>query len=191
MTEHAYCLFETALGRAAMLWGPRGIRRTFLPEAEEPALRLLLAKLYPDAVETVPAGAIAEAIAGIRALLSGGKEDLRAAPLDMTGIGAFPARVYEALRLVGPGETVTYGELAARVGAAGEARPVGAILGRNPFPIIVPCHRVLAAGGGVGGFSAPGGVRTKLAMLTAERARMGAGPGLFDDMDLPLAMRPG
>ncbi len=191
MTELAYSLFETALGRAAVVWGPRGITRTFLPEAEDPALRRLLAKAYPDAAETEPEGEIAEAIAGIRSLLSGGRDDLRAAPLDMSGIGAFPARVYEALRLVGPGETVTYGELAARVGAAGEARPVGAILGRNPFPIIVPCHRVLAAGGGVGGFSAPGGVRTKLVMLTAERARTSAAPGLFDGMDLPLAVRPG
>jgi methylated-DNA-[protein]-cysteine S-methyltransferase len=184
-------LFETVLGRAAIVWGPRGIRRTFLPEPEEPALRRLLATLYPDAEETAPEGEIATTIAAIRSLLSGGPDDLRAAPLDMAEIGAFPARVYAALRLVGPGETITYGELAARVGSAGEARPVGAILGRNPFPIIVPCHRVLAAGGGVGGFSAPGGVSTKLRMLTAERARTSAAPGLFDGMDLPLAMRPG
>ena len=194
MSDLRFMLVATALGRAALVWGPAGIRRTFLPEAEEAATRRLVAQLYPAAIETAPDKEIAGIAQAIAALI-GGQHDgavaarLEHAPLDMAGIEDFPGAVYAALRKVGPGETVTYGELAERVGRAGEARAIGAILGRNPYPIIVPCHRVLAAGGKTGGFSAPGGVRTKLLMLTAERARTSAAPGLFDGQDLPLAVR--
>ncbi len=189
MSDLRFALFGTAFGRAAIAWGPGGIRRTLLPEAEEGATRKLMARLLPEAVEAEPEGEIAVVVAGIRSLLEGGRDDLRSAPLDMAPVEPFPAAVYAELRTVGPGETLTYGALAERVGAAGQARAIGAILGRNPFPIIVPCHRVLAAGGKTGGFSAPGGVRTKLLMLTAERARTAAAPGLFDDLALPLAAR--
>ncbi len=191
MADLSFTLFETAFGRAAIAWGPGGIRRTLLPEAEEGATRRLLARLLPDAVEAEPEGEMAAVIAAIRSLLGGGRDDLGMARLDMAGIEPFPAAVYAELRKVGPGETLTYGALAERVGAAGQARAIGAILGRNPFPIIVPCHRVLAAGGKAGGFSAPGGVATKLLMLTAEQARTSEAPGLFDSFALPLATRLG
>lgn len=189
MPATRFSLFETALGRAAIVWGPAGIRRTLLPERDAGRTRALVEKLFPGIAEGEPAGAVAAAVAGMQALLDGGGGDLRAAPLDMAGVAPFAARVYAALRLVGRGETVTYGALAGRIDAPGEARAVGAALARNPFPVIVPCHRVLAAGGRPGGFSAPGGVATKLAMLTREQARLGDGAGLFDGMDLPLALR--
>ena len=91
-------------------------------------------------------------------------------------------------RSIPPGQTLTYGEIADRLGDRRPAREVGQALGRNPFPIVVPCHRVLAADGRTGGFSAPGGVETKLRMLAIERAQPGGAPALFDD--LPLAVRP-
>ncbi|SHH04919.1 methylated-DNA-[protein]-cysteine S-methyltransferase [Kaistia soli DSM 19436] len=189
MSDLSFTLFETAIGRSAIVWGNSGIRRTLLPETDEGETRRLVGKLFPDAAERSPAAEIAATIEGIQALLDGAREHLREAPLDMTGIEPFPKRVYEALRHIGPGETITYGALAKQVGSEGEARAIGAVLGRNPFPIIVPCHRVLAAGGKAGGFSAPGGVATKLVMLTRERARTAKSPGLFDDIGLPLATR--
>ncbi|MBZ9939339.1 methylated-DNA--[protein]-cysteine S-methyltransferase [Mesorhizobium sp. BR1-1-16] len=189
MSDLNFTLFETAIGRSAIVWGAGGIRRTLLPEAEAAETHRLVMKLFPASSEIEAEGDIAATIVAIRALLEGGREDLREAPLDMTGVEPFPARVYEALRRVGPGETITYGALATKVGADGEARAIGAILGRNPFPIIVPCHRVLAAGGKAGGFSAPGGVATKLVMLTRERARTADAPGLFDGIGLPLAAK--
>jgi methylated-DNA-[protein]-cysteine S-methyltransferase len=108
------------------------------------------------------------------ALLRGEARDLSAIALDMDGLPSFQRRVYEAARAIPPGETLSYGEVAARLGAPGSARAVGQALGRNPFAIVVPCHRVLAAGGKAGGFSANGGVATKLRLLALEGARAGA-----------------
>jgi methylated-DNA-[protein]-cysteine S-methyltransferase len=106
----------------------------------------------------------------------------------MQDVPEFERRVYEVARSIAPGTTLTYGEIAARLEAPGEARAVGEALRRNPFPIVVPCHRVLASGGKVGGFSANGGVATKLRLLTIERARTSAEPTLFEN--LPLAVAP-
>jgi methylated-DNA-[protein]-cysteine S-methyltransferase len=105
---------------------------------------------------------------GIVALLAGAKRDLREVLLDMAGIPEFNRRVYELARTIPPGSILTYGEIAMRLGAPGTARAVGQALGQNPFPIVVPCHRVLAADGRMGGFSAPGGVATKRRMLEIE-----------------------
>lgn len=191
MDPAAFTLFDTALGRSAIVWGDNGIVRTLLPERAEAKTLGLVERLFPGVGMAEPDGAIARTVAAMQSLLAGGSDDLRDAPLDMAGVEPFPARVYQALRLVGPGETITYGALAERIGASGEARAVGATLARNPFPVIVPCHRVLAAGGRAGGFSAPGGVATKLAMLTRERARTSEAAGLFDGMELPLATKRG
>ncbi len=120
------------------------------------------------------------AIDGIVALLHGEAGDLSAIELDMDGVPPFHRRVYALARTIAPGETMSYGEIAAQLGAAGSARAVGQALARNPFAIVVPCHRVLAAGGKVGGFSANGGTTTKLRLLSIERARTGDAPTLFD-----------
>jgi methylated-DNA-[protein]-cysteine S-methyltransferase len=125
-----------------------------------------------DVVEPPPE--VVHAIDGITSLLRGEPIDLLDVVLDLDGVPEFHRRVYELTRQILPGETRTYGELATALGEPGAARAVGQALGRNPFPIVVPCHRVLAAGGKYGGFSAPGGVTTKLRLLEIEGAAAGA-----------------
>src|SRR5262249_5102411 len=120
-------------------------------------------------------------IDAIVALLGGERSDLSTAVLDMEPVEPFERRVYEIARTIGPGATLPYGEIATRLGDAALARDVGQALGHNPFPLIVPCHRVLGAGGKAGGFSANGGVTTKLRLLSIERARTSEQPTLFDD----------
>jgi methylated-DNA-[protein]-cysteine S-methyltransferase len=155
--------FKTTLGTCAVRWSELGITEVLLP----PARGLVAAgRSGPDEVpETV-----GEAIGGIVALLEGEPSDLRAIALDERGIEEFRRRVYGAAREIGPGETVSYGEIAKAIGAPEAARDVGGALGENPFPIVVPCHRVLAADGSLRGFSAPGGIRTKRRMLEIEGA---------------------
>jgi methylated-DNA-[protein]-cysteine S-methyltransferase len=162
-------LFETPIGRCGVAWGPRGIVGVQLPEPTG-AERARLLRRFPDAVEGVPPAPIAEAIARIVTHLEGGSPDLDAIELDMTGVQEFDRRVYEIARAIPRGGTRTYGEVAAELGDPGAARAVGQALGRNPFPIIVPCHRVLAAAGRPGGFSAHGGVPMKLRLLAIEGA---------------------
>jgi methylated-DNA-[protein]-cysteine S-methyltransferase len=162
-------LFETPIGRCGVAWGPRGIVGVQLPEPTG-AERARLLRRFPDAVEGVPPAPIAEAIARIVAHLEGGSPDLDAIELDMTGVQEFDRRVYEIARAIPRGATKAYGEVAAELGDPGAARAVGQALGRNPFPIIVPCHRVLAAAGRPGGFSAHGGVAMKLRLLAIEGA---------------------
>jgi methylated-DNA-[protein]-cysteine S-methyltransferase len=136
---------------------------------------------WPHAHQEPPPPAVQHAIDGIVALLAGEATDLAAVVLDMERVPAFNRRVYEVARTIAPGETLTYGDIAARLGDPGAAREVGQALGRNPFAVIVPCHRVVAAGGRTGGFSANGGVTTKLRLLEIERARLGREPTLFDE----------
>jgi methylated-DNA-[protein]-cysteine S-methyltransferase len=167
MDGPAIALFDTAIGRCGIAWGPRGVRAVRLPEGSDDRLRASLQRACPGAREADPPAAVRDAISAIRALLGGEARDLLDVGLDLEGVPAFNARVYAALRLVLPGSTVTYGELARRVGEPGAARAVGQAMGENPCPIVVPCHRVLAAAGR-GGFSAPGGVDTKLRLLAIE-----------------------
>ena len=169
MASLAATLFDTAIGRCGIAWSEHGIAGLQLPEPAGAARGRLLSR-FPEAVETVPPPSVAAVIDAVRSLLEGGNPDLDAVPLDWTGVGAFERAVYEATRAIPRGTTRTYGEVAAAVGDPGAARAVGQALGRNPFPIVVPCHRVLAADGRPGGFSAPGGVRTKLRMLAIEGA---------------------
>ena len=173
-------LFDTAIGRCAVGWSEHGIASIQLPGPSDAQLRARVRGRLPDAEEGARPPAIEEAVARIRALLGGAADDLADLPLDMEHVPAFHRRVYEHARRVGPGSTITYGELAARAGKPGGARAVGQAMGRNPFPIVVPCHRVLAAGGRAGGFSAPGGVGTKLRMLAIERPLCAASAPLFD-----------
>jgi O-6-methylguanine DNA methyltransferase len=170
MADQGFALFDTEIGRCGIAWNERGIAGVQLPEARESATRTRLRKRFPDAVESAPSPPVLRAQAGIVALLRGEPSDLSGARLDMSGVPPFHARVYEAARRVPPGATLSYGEIAKQIGSPGSARAVGQALGRNPFAIIVPCHRVLAAGGKLGGFTAEGGVTTKQRMLAIEGA---------------------
>ena len=165
-----YALFDTALGRCGIAWSARGVVAVQLPEADEATTRSRLARSARGAPEAAPPPAVRAAIEAIAALLAGAKRDLEDVALDESGVPAFHRRVYAAARCSPPGRTATYGELAAQLGLPGAARAVGQALGRNPFTLIVPCHRVLAAGGRSGGFSAHGGVTTKLRLLEIEGA---------------------
>jgi methylated-DNA-[protein]-cysteine S-methyltransferase len=188
MTTLGYCLFDTAIGACAVVWGERGLKGAQLPEADADRTRARVTRRFPDAVEEAPPAEVQDAIAGITALVDGAPRDLGSIPLDMGEVAAFPRDVYEVARSIPPGQTLTYGEIATRLGDPLQARAVGEALGKNPFAIVVPCHRVLAAGGKLGGFSANGGVVTKLRLLEIEGARIGdAAPGLFDD--LPLVVK--
>ena len=181
MTDHGVALFETAVGPCGIAWGPDGILGVQLPEGDAARTRARLARRFPQAREAAPSEAVHAAMAAIQALLRGEARDLSEVALDWAGIGPFERRVYEVARAIRPGATLTYGEVAARIGEGPlAARDVGQALGRNPFPIVVPCHRVVAAGGKSGGFSAPGGAVTKLKLLRIEGAKAAGPPTLFD-----------
>lgn len=172
MRSQGFQLFDTAIGRCGLAWGPRGVMGVQLPEATVRETRARLCRRFPDAREGAAPPGVRRAVAGIVALLRGEAPDLSRIALDMEGLPAFHRRVYEVARGIGPGETLSYGQVAEQAGSPGAARAVGQALGRNPFAILVPCHRVLAAGRRVGGFSANGGVRTKLRLLAIEGARV-------------------
>jgi methylated-DNA-[protein]-cysteine S-methyltransferase len=178
-TATGFTLFETPIGRCGIAWGARGVTGVQLPEGADEATHARLRRRFPHAREAPPPPAVRRAIDGITALLRGEANDLGTVGLDMDGVPPFHRRVYEVARTIAPGATLSYGEVAARLGAPGSARAVGQALGRNPFAIIVPCHRVVAAGGKAGGFSADGGVTTKLRLLAIEGAPQ-AQRGLFD-----------
>ena len=170
MAAQKFALFDTAIGRCGIAWAERGIVGVQLPEAQPAATRTRLRRRFPAAVEAPPSPLVRRAIARVTALLDGEAVDLTDLELDMEQLPPFQRRVYEAARAIPVGATLTYGEIAARIGEPGAARAVGQALGANPFALIVPCHRVLAAGGKPGGFSAPGGVTTKLRLLATEGA---------------------
>ena len=174
MMASGFALFDTAIGRCGVAWGERGVAGVQLPEAGERETRARMLQRFPAAGEAAPPPEVQRVIDRIVALLRGEPSDLSAIALDMEQVPAFHRRVYEAARAIPPGMTLSYGDIAARAGAPGAARAVGQALGRNPFPIIVPCHRVLAAGGKIGGFSAEGGVATKRRMLAIEGVQEGA-----------------
>jgi methylated-DNA-[protein]-cysteine S-methyltransferase len=158
-------VFETAIGACGVRWSEVGVAEVLLPRS-----RGLGGRGPRDFGSGVVPEMVCEAVAGMVAVLDGERRDLRSVVLDERDLDPFRRRVYAATREVGPGETATYGEIARAIGEPGAARAVGAALGQNPFPIIVPCHRVLAASGALHGFSAPGGIATKRRMLEIERA---------------------
>jgi O-6-methylguanine DNA methyltransferase len=176
MTAVGLALFDTAIGHCGIVWGARGIRCVQLPAARLSDTRARLLKLFPDVTESAPPPVVQRAIDRIVTLLRGENTDLNQIALDMAGVPPFHQRVYEAARAIPAGATLSYGQIATQLGQPGSARAVGQALGRNPFAIVVPCHRVLAAGGKAGGFSAPGGTTTKLKMLRIEQAQR----SLFD-----------
>ena len=175
-----FCVFDTAIGACALAWGEHGVAGAQLPERDEEGTRSRMHRRFPQALESDPPAPMQAVVTRMRALLDGDPDPLLDVVLDMTDLPAFQQRVYEITRAIPPGRTLTYGEVAAKLGEPGAARAVGQALGQNPFAPIVPCHRVLAAGLGGGGFSADGGVATKLRMLQIEKAQLGLEPGLFD-----------
>ena len=176
-----FLLFPTSIGPCGIAWGEAGLLGVQLPEAQPEQTRTRLARRFAGASEQRPPAAVQRAADEIAALLAGEPRDLLDVELDMTGLPDFHRSVYDLARRILPGRTATYGEIAQQLGAAGNARAVGQALGRNPFPIVVPCHRVLAAGAALGGFSARGGLATKLKLLAIEGAQLDAvAPGLFD-----------
>jgi methylated-DNA-[protein]-cysteine S-methyltransferase len=168
MTHCSY--FDTSLGICGVAWAERGIVRTFLPEPSEETARARLTHRLPDAHESPAPDEVRRLAHDVARLLTGNPVDLGWVQLDDAGVPEFDRSVYAVTRTIPPGATITYGDVARRLGDARLARDVGLALGRNPFPIVVPCHRVLAAGGRTGGFSAPGGTETKMHLLRIEGA---------------------
>lgn len=166
MTRLRYSRFDTPLGRCGIAWSGRGVARVQLPDTGE---RRAVERLErAGAVAGEPPPPIEEAIRDITRHLGGEPQDFSAVMLDLSGIADFRRRVYAAARTVPAGRTATYGEIAALLGEPAEARAVGQALGANPTPLIVPCHRIVASSGRIGGFSAPGGSLTKTRLLALE-----------------------
>jgi methylated-DNA-[protein]-cysteine S-methyltransferase len=179
MSAAGFTLFDTPVGRCALAWSERGVAGVSLPERSDDHMRARMRRRIPHAEEGLPPAAIAPAVAAIVAHLHGEARDLNGIELDMADVPEFHRRVYAVARTIARGETLTYGDIAKRLGEAKAAREVGQALGKNPFPIVVPCHRVVASGGKLGGFSAYGSVDTKLRLLALEGWKPDA-PTLFD-----------
>lgn len=179
-----YAVFDTAIGPCGLAWGPAGITGVSLPESSAQQTLAGLAQRFPDATASSAPPSIARVIDRIVEVLAGGRDDLADVPLDLRGRSDFERRAYALARAVPPGSTTTYGEVAAAIANPGLARAVGRAMGGNPFPIIVPCHRVLGADGSIGGFSAHGGATTKRRMLLAEGVPEREGPALFAASEL-------
>lgn len=174
-----FAVVPTAIGECALVWDEHGnVVGSSLPQGGADQVRGAVRARYPGVVEASPAP-VERAATALRRLLDDGVGDLGGISLNMSAVPDFDRRVYEAVRAIPPGETRTYGQIAAQLGSAGAAQAVGRAMGRNPFPPIVPCHRVLAAGRRIGGFSARGGTRTKLRMLENEGVHLEQ-PTLFD-----------
>lgn len=171
-TQVGFATFDTAIGWCAIAWSSSALVGVWLPEHSRDVLTRRVLRRHTGAVEQAPPPFAADAIERLVALLAGDDPDLSQLPLDLDDVPEFNRRVYALARTLPRGVTLTYGEVATRIGAPGSAQAVGQALGANPFPLVVPCHRVVAAGGGHGGFSAPGGVDTKLRLLAIEGATL-------------------
>jgi methylated-DNA-[protein]-cysteine S-methyltransferase len=181
-----YTVFDTAVGRCGIAWGELGVVGVQLPEAREIETRRRLFRLFPEARELRPPPDIQSAIDGIAALLRGKAADFSEVRLDVTGVPPFDARIYGFARTIPRGETLTYGEVAAKLKASGAAHSVAQALARNPFMLIVPCHRVLEAGGYADRISPNGGSISKRRLLSIEGAGRPGSKTLFDVL-LPVA----
>ena len=186
MAGRGYSIFDTMIGRCGIAWGPGGIAGVQLPEAREIETRGRMLRQYPDARELRPPLHVEIAIEGIAASLRGDAADLSDVTLDMSGIQAFNQRVYAFTRTIPHGETRTYGEVAIGLRASGATHSVAQAISRNPFMIIVPCHRVLEAGSYADQISPNGGAISKRRLLSIEGARATSSKTLFDVL-LPVA----
>jgi methylated-DNA-[protein]-cysteine S-methyltransferase len=173
-TRHHYHVFETEGGFCGIAWNERGISRFQLPTKNADATERLLLRRLPAAESAAPTPMVREAIAAVKRYFEGKETDFSSFEVDLSEQDAFFQDIYAAARRVGWGHTTTYGTLAKELGAGPEAaRDVGQAMAKNPVALIIPCHRVLAAGGKVGGFSAPGGSSSKIRMLELEGVRLG------------------
>jgi methylated-DNA-[protein]-cysteine S-methyltransferase len=177
MTHAAYCLFETPLGSCGIAWSdggqsarPAAVTFLQLPDATTKMTESRIVRCTGAPRSSLPPPPIAEVIERLRKHLQGHPQDLRDIAVDLNGADPFARQVYEAAREIPSGQTRTYGELAKAMGQPTEARAVGQALGRNPIALIIPCHRIVAAGGKPGGFSAHGGRATKARLLAIEGA---------------------
>jgi len=186
MTGCGYTVFDTAIGRCGIAWGDSGVLGVQLPEAREIETRRRLLRLYSEARELRPPLNVEFAIEGIVALLRGQPSDLSDVTLDMSGVHAFNARVYAFTRTIPRGETRTYGDVASSLRASGAAHSVAQAISKNPFMIIVPCHRVLEAGSYADKISPNGGAISKRRLLSIEGAGSPSSKTLFDVL-LPVA----
>jgi methylated-DNA-[protein]-cysteine S-methyltransferase len=177
-----FTLFDTRIGLCGIAWNDAGIFCTQLPEGDATRSRARFLQRVPGAHEAAAPPEVQAVIDRIVALLEGAKgDDFTDIALDMERLPEFNRAVYAIARKIQPGETITYGDIAKQLGGVQLSRDVGQAMGKNPFPIIVPCHRVLAAGAKPGGFSARGGTATKLKMLAIEGAYVNHTPSLFDE----------
>jgi methylated-DNA-[protein]-cysteine S-methyltransferase len=184
-TADQYLIFETAGGFCGIAWSGVGIRRFQLPARTAEATQKSLLRRLPRAEPGNPTPEVAEAVVAAKRYFDGEQIDFSRFQLDLAEQDEFFGKVYAAARRVGWGHTTTYGTLAKEVGAGPEAaRDVGQAMARNPVPLLIPCHRVLAAGGKVGGFSAPGGSDAKLRMLELEGVRVGPPPSAQQSLGL-------
>ena len=180
----SHCVFDTAIGTCGVAWSPRGLVAVQLPARDRAATERRLIARCAGSDTASPPPAIAAVIADITRYLDGERVDFSAVPVDLASLDPFRRQLYETMRALPWGTTTTYGALARTIGLANweGARDVGEAMGRNPVPIVIPCHRVLAAGQKLGGFSAPGGAATKAKLLALEGVRFDGGaqrlPGL-------------
>jgi methylated-DNA-[protein]-cysteine S-methyltransferase len=167
-------VFDTAIGPCGVAWSARGLVAVQLPEKDAATTERRLAAKSESAGTSQPPAAIAAVIADIKRYLAGEPVDFASVAVDLSALDAYRRRLYEAMRSLAWGETTTYGELAQQLGATDweGARDVGEAMGRNPVPVVIPCHRVLAAGGKLGGFSAHGGAATKAKLLALEGVQL-------------------
>jgi methylated-DNA-[protein]-cysteine S-methyltransferase len=179
MTAAGFALFDTAVGCCAVGWSGSAIVEVNLPEATPEETRRRMRRRLPGSSEQPPPVPVRQAIERIVALFDGSGDDLADIDIDLSGVAGFHRSVYQVTRGIRPGTTLSYGAIATELGLPGAARAVGRALGHNPCPIIVPCHRVLAADGSMHGFSANGGVATKRRMLQLEGALPADEPTLF------------
>jgi methylated-DNA-[protein]-cysteine S-methyltransferase len=184
-----YAIFDTGIGRCGIVWSEAGIVAVQLPEAREIETRRRLFKVFPEAREVRPPPMVESAIEGIAVHLRGRAVDLSDVPLDVSGLTTFNQRVYEVTRSIPRGETRTYAEVAAQLRRTGAEHSVAQAIGKNPFMILVPCHRVLEAGYYADKNSPFGGTISKRHLLSVEGTRPIASKTLFDVL-LPVAPRP-
>jgi methylated-DNA-[protein]-cysteine S-methyltransferase len=173
-TQH-YQIFETAQGFCGIAWNRAGVSRFQLPDRSADATERHLLRRLPGGKPSAPPPAVTETVAAVKRYFAGERVEFSDVPLDLDGQEDFFKKAYAVARRVGWGQTTTYGALAKQLGGGWEAaRDVGQAMAKNPVALIIPCHRVLAAGGKVGGFSAPGGATSKIKMLELEGVRLGA-----------------
>ncbi len=183
MSAPRFTLFDTPIGTCSLVWKDETVVGLRLPEASAAATRGRIKRRWPDAAEQAPPAPMQKIIDRVLTLLAGKSVDLRDIPVDFGAAPEFHRRAYDIARTIPPGQTMTYGEIAKRLGVPHESREVGQAMGRNPIAIIMPCHRVLGADGKMGGFSANGGIATKRRILEIEgAAAVSAGP-LFAGLD--------